>query len=136
MDSHGVDVIDQTPVELSQEAAKAFPGPGAQGFVMTHIPMALPGKRAYPVKRHRKIVRGALEGISNGAIKRLARRGGIARISKDIYKESRNALWDYLKVVVRDSAVYADSARRKTITPNDVIHALKRQGRTLYGYGD
>ncbi|KAE8244563.1 hypothetical protein A4X13_0g6488, partial [Tilletia indica] len=41
----------------------------------------------------------------------------------------------FLRSVISDSIVYTDHARRKTVTSLDVIYALKRRGRTLYGYG-
>ena len=34
---------------------------------------------------------------------------------------------------IRDAATFAEHARRKTITALDVVLALKRQNRTLYG---
>uniref|UniRef100_A0A453CQ65 CENP-T/Histone H4 histone fold domain-containing protein n=2 Tax=Aegilops tauschii TaxID=37682 RepID=A0A453CQ65_AEGTS len=37
--------------------------------------------------------------------------------------------------VIRDAITYTEHARRKTITAMDVVYALKRQGRTLYGFG-
>ncbi len=37
--------------------------------------------------------------------------------------------------VIRDAVTYTEHARRKTVTALDVVHALKRQGRTLYGFG-
>ncbi len=37
--------------------------------------------------------------------------------------------------VIRDAVTYCDHARRKTVTALDVVYALKRQGRTLYGFG-
>jgi hypothetical protein len=30
---------------------------------------------------------------------------------------------------------YTEHARRKTVTAMDVVYALKRQGKTLYGFG-
>jgi len=41
----------------------------------------------------------------------------------------------FLENVIRDAVTYAEHAHRKTITALDVVHALKRKGRTLYGYG-
>ena len=35
--------------------------------------------------------------------------------------------------VIRDSVTYTEHAKRKTVTSLDVVYALKRQGRTLYG---
>ncbi|CAH1432391.1 unnamed protein product [Lactuca virosa] len=34
-----------------------------------------------------------------------------------------------------DAVTYTEHARRKTVTAMDVVYALKRQGRTLYGFG-
>lgn len=37
--------------------------------------------------------------------------------------------------VIRDSVTYTEHAKRKTVTSLDVVYALKRSGRTLYGFG-
>ena len=66
---------------------------------------------------------------------RLARRGGVKKISALIYDEARGVLRSFLESVVRDSVTYTEHARRKTVTAMDVVYALKRQGRTLYGFG-
>ena len=86
-------------------------------------------------KRHRKILRDNIQGITKPAIRRLARRGGVKRISGLIYEETRNVLKAFLESVVRDAVTYTEHARRKTVTAMDVIFALKRQGKTLYGFG-
>ena len=41
----------------------------------------------------------------------------------------------FLENVIRDAVTYTEHARRKTVTAMDVVYALKRQGRTLYGFG-
>ena len=69
------------------------------------------------------------------AIRRLARRGGVKRISGLIYEETRGVLKVFLENVIRDAVTYTEHARRKTVTAMDVVYALKRQGRTLYGFG-
>ena len=74
-------------------------------------------------------------GITKPAIRRLARRGGVKRISHNIYEETRTVLRGFLENVVRDAVVYTEHARRKTVTAMDVVYALKRQGRSLYGFG-
>ncbi len=87
-------------------------------------------------KRHsRKTTRPLLEGITKPAIRRLARRGGVKRISFYIYDYSRDVLKGFLQGVVRDALTYTEHAKRKTVTAMDVVYALKRQGRTLYGFG-
>jgi histone H4 len=97
-------------------------------------------------KRHRKsmslikltlslVLRDNIQGITKPAIRRLARRGGVKRISGLIYEETRTVLKSFLEGVIRDSVTYTEHAKRKTVTSLDVVYALKRQGRTLYGFG-
>ena len=87
-------------------------------------------------KRHRKVLRDNIQGITKPAIRRLARRGGVKRISGLIYEEIRGVLKTFMESVIRDSVTYTEHARRKTVTAMDVVYALKRQGRTLYGFED
>ncbi|CAI9105258.1 OLC1v1004142C1 [Oldenlandia corymbosa var. corymbosa] len=82
-------------------------------------------------KRHRKVLRDNIQGITKPAIRRLARRGGVKRISGLIYEETRGVLKIFLENVIRDAVTYTEHARRKTVTAMDVVYALKRQGRTL-----
>lgn len=75
------------------------------------------------------------------------------RISGLIYEETRGVLKIFLEnvrfclmntfsswlnnefKVIRDSVTYTEHAKRKTVTALDVVYALKRSGRTLYGFG-
>ncbi|RRT40972.1 hypothetical protein B296_00030979, partial [Ensete ventricosum] len=92
-------------------------------------------------KRHRKVLRDNIQGITKPAIRRLARRrgggggGGVKRISGLIYEETLGVLEIFLENVIRDAVTYTEHARRKPVTAMDVVYALKRQGRTLYGFG-
>ena len=86
-------------------------------------------------KRQRKVVRDSIQGITKPAIRRLARRGGVKRISGLIYEETRGVLKVFLENVIRDAVTYTEHARRKTVTAMDVVFALKKNGRTLYGFG-
>jgi histone H4 len=68
-----------------------------------------------------------------------------------IYEETRGVLKTFLEGVIRDAVTYTEHAKRKTgkfrmpsqfdqnliilVTSLDVVYALKRQGRTLYGFG-
>lgn len=70
-----------------------------------------------------------------------------------IYEETRGVLKSFLESVIRDAVTYTEHAKRKTVTSlgtlqlqtshfrtrtnntADVVYALKRQGRTLYGFG-
>uniref|UniRef100_A0A3B4H534 Histone H4 n=1 Tax=Pundamilia nyererei TaxID=303518 RepID=A0A3B4H534_9CICH len=83
-------------------------------------------------KRHRKVLRDNIQGITKPAIRRLARRGGVKRISGLIYEETRGVLKVFLENVIRDAVTYTEHAKRKTVTAMDVVYALKRQGRHNY----
>ena len=82
-----------------------------------------------------KSTKETIMGITKPAIRRLARRGGVKRIAGGIYNETRNVLSCFLQNIVNDSIIYTECAKRKTVTALDVVYALKRQGRTLYGFG-
>jgi histone H4 len=80
------------------------------------------------------IHRDAIQGVSKQAIRRLARRAGVVRISALIYYETRAVLRVYLANLIRDAVTYMEHGKRKTVTTMDVIYALKRQGKFLYGF--
>eukprot|EP00299_Pterocystis_sp_00344_P020142 c9909_g2_i2.p1 GENE.c9909_g2_i2~~c9909_g2_i2.p1 ORF type:complete len:105 (-),score=19.74 c9909_g2_i2:133-447(-) len=87
-------------------------------------------------KRHQKnVFRDNILGITKPAIRRLARRGGVKRISGTVYEEARGVLKTFLENVIRDAVAYTEHARRQTVTAMDVVYSLKRQGRTIYGFG-
>ncbi len=67
-------------------------------------------------KRHRKVLRDNIQGITKPAIRRLARRGGVKRIAGTIYEETRGVLKVYLERVIHDAVTYTEHARRKTVT--------------------
>ena len=86
-------------------------------------------------KRHRKVLRDQIQGITKPAIRRLARRGGVKRISGTIYEETRAVLKAFLEHLIKDTVTYTEHGKRKTVTALDVVFALKKAGRTLYGFG-
>jgi histone H4 len=73
--------------------------------------------------------------ITKGDIRRLARRGGIKRISQGIYEEARIVMIDFLERILRDTIIYAEHADRRTIMTQDLIYALKKNGRNILGFG-
>ncbi|KAK6853315.1 histone-fold-containing protein [Apiospora arundinis] len=85
-------------------------------------------------KRHRKVLRDNINGITKPDIRRLARRGGVKRISAHVYQETRGALRSYVEMVLRDATTYCEYRKAKTITLNDVLHALRRHGRPVWGF--
>ncbi|RCN30940.1 core histone H2A/H2B/H3/H4 [Ancylostoma caninum] len=85
-------------------------------------------------KRCRMVLRDVTRGITKPAIRRLARRAGVKRISGLIYEETRGVLRQFLEKVIHDAVMYTEHAKRKTVTVMDVVYAVKRQGYTLYGF--
>ncbi|XP_035665439.1 histone H3.3-like type 1 [Branchiostoma floridae] len=73
--------------------------------------------------------RDNIQGITKPAIRRLARRGGVKRISGLIYEETRGVLKVFLENVIRDAVTYTEHAKRKTVTALDVVYAFKREAR-------
>jgi len=51
-----------------------------------------------------------------------------------VYDEARSCLREFLTTIIHDSVIYVDYAHRSTVTKQDVCHALKRNGVTLYGF--
>ncbi|KAI4720137.1 hypothetical protein E4T48_03603 [Aureobasidium sp. EXF-10727] len=72
-------------------------------------------------KRHRKILRDNIQGITKGSIRRLARRGGVKRISATIYEE-----------LLQDICAVLETTARKTVTVPDVVFVLNRHGTPIY----
>ena len=69
-------------------------------------------------------------------IKKLTqRKRTLRRIPHQNYIEAQGALKVFLENVIRDAVTYTEHAKRKTVTALDVVYALKRQGKTLYGFG-
>lgn len=95
--------------------------------------MANPQQKGKGSKRHPRTLRDNIQGITKPAIRRLARRGGVKRISGLMYEETRSVLKHYLEGIIRDAVVITDHAKRKTVSAMDVVYSLKKNGRTLYG---
>lgn len=91
-------------------------------------------------KRHRKMVvlGNEVKALTKPAIRRLARRAGIKRISGSgtgagsLTGELRNSLRKFLNTIIKDSLLYMHNARRKTIVAVDVLHSLKHNQKHLY----
>lgn len=116
---------------------------------MTHTPAARAERKSASkalalsalkssVKRSR-VLKRRTEHISTASLKKLARKAGVIRIKRgmlDTGSEVRAALLRFLQEAVRSAVILAEHARRCTITANDMVLALKRQGVTVYGMGD
>merc|ERR1719198_1508055 len=62
--------------------------------------------------------RASILGVTKPAIRRLARRGGVKRISSTIYEETRGVLKAFLENVIRDSVTYTEHARERPSPPS------------------
>jgi len=117
--------------------------PGSRNFVggkttggkeITSIKSGGLGKGVAGTRRHRKVLRDNIRGITKGDIRRLGRRGGVKRISAMIYDEIRKALSDRVRLLIKDCVIFVEHSKRKTVTVSDVIFALKRLGNPIYGF--
>lgn len=93
------------------------------------------GKLFSGAKRHQRFLNKSTpneKAMTKPAIRRHARRAGIKRISITTYAEARKQMKKQLEKVVNDALIYAEHARRKTITLPDGLFALKRNGQTMY----
>ena len=68
-------------------------------------------------KRHRKVLRDNIQGITKPAIRRLARRGGVKRISGLIYEETRGVLKVGLPVLKAPVGVACIAGHASCLTP-------------------
>ena len=95
------------PFSLSRVSERAAPSVTARSFVTTS--KVLPSRY---VARVQSVVVYELDASTVQAIRRLARRGGVKRISGLIYEETRGVLKIFLENVIRDSVTYTEHAKR------------------------
>jgi len=93
------------------------------------------GKQGVMRRQKTKTMKETIMGVTKPAIRRLARRGGVKRISSLVYEEARSVLRLFLESIIKDSITYTEHAKRKTVIALDIVYALKRQGKTIYGFG-
>jgi histone H4 len=79
------------------------------------------------VTRHRKrcVPNWGPERISKSAIRRMARKGGVKRMSSIMFEESRAILYVYVKCITEKAIEYALNQNRRTVLAKDVCQALK-----------
>jgi len=93
-------------------------------------PAAKKGKLG--AKRYRKCLEDNINGITKPAIRRIARRGGVSRISGLVCEETRSTLKSFLHSLLCDTVKLTEHDRRKIVHSKDVLYALKHRDRTLY----
>ena len=92
------------------------------------------GKSSTGGKRVKKALKSNSTNITDGSIKRLARRGGVKRIAGSVYGEVRDVIRSFVDGVVRDAVAFTEHSGQKTVRVADIIGALKRRGTTIYGF--
>ncbi len=98
-------------------------------------PASTPVRHRGKGKKGESMLEKAEYNITKPALVRLARRGGVKRISATVFPEVRSQILVFLQKVLTDAEIYMAHSHQKTVMPNHMIQALKRSGRTLYGYG-
>ena len=111
-------------------SSTTVPKPKKKDLVTGH------GKGKGGAKRHRKIVRPAIEGMSNNEIRRLARRAGVKRIGGGVYEEVRKMTQNFLDDVLFKTLIHVEHQKKKTVAPHDVVAGFKCMGGTVYGFGN
>ncbi|PPJ56907.1 hypothetical protein CBER1_02257 [Cercospora berteroae] len=118
--------------KAARKSAPSFPAPLDTGNAAPN-PLPRTG-RGRGLRRHQKVLRDNIQGITKPSIRRLARRGGVKRISGGIYSDIRIALKQRLEDLLKKAALIVENANRKTVTTIDVVYALKQYGTTIYGF--
>ena len=90
-----------------------------------------------PVRHSRKNRKtGNIKVVSQPAVRRLARRGGVKRMSGEIYEETQKVAKEFLTKVLEKSCIYMSDRNQtaKTLNPGDVVRALNNMGLPIYGF--
>lgn len=78
--------------------------------------------------RHRKVLRDNIAGITKPALLRILRRAGVKRVSGLMYEELRGVLRSWMEKIVRDTVIFTEHARRKTVQLADLEASLSNNG--------
>lgn len=81
-------------------------------------------------KRHRQVIKKRAP-VSKSAIQRLARRGGVKRLYRECYSESRDVLKEFLTPIIKDAVTLTEYRKKKTVFLSAVLEALDRNNRKL-----
>ncbi|OJJ50929.1 hypothetical protein ASPZODRAFT_126902 [Penicilliopsis zonata CBS 506.65] len=109
--------------------------------MITPPPTGNPLTGGFPAlpRRGRKPIRDNILGVSRQSIRRLARRGGIARINIDIYQGVRQVIKDRLELLISQLVELLESGNtpdheRTIVDSRDVVYVLSRLGTPMYGF--
>ena len=82
-------------------------------------------------KGHNGTTPKGINGITNPSIRRMALKAGVQRLSRPVYKTTRDVLEVYLLEILKKTLLYAGSSNRKTVGCIHVVRATQLQGNTL-----
>jgi len=86
-------------------------------------------------KRHSSVhYSDNLKGVTKPAIQRLARRGGVKRIGRNMYDETRKILKEFLKDVLHKAICHTQHAKRQTVTVPDIVNGLRTSNYKIQFY--
>lgn len=97
------------------------------------LPTAAESIETQPFRQVAAIVRRRRSPLMGPSVKatdlsRLARRGGVMRMSKSVASEAMLGLRDFLKITLKNSILMTESRQSKTVTQQDILEGLKRLG--------
>lgn len=72
----------------------------------------------------RRVLRDNIQGITKGAIARLAHKAGVKSLSRLVYEETRGIMKIRMEDIVQKAIIIADHAGRKTIVVDDIKEAM------------
>ncbi len=77
------------------------------------------------VKRHRKVMRDNIQGITKPALNKLTKKAGVYRTGSLIYEELRGIIYVFIEKLMNDIVAFNIHKRKTTITKEDVYEASK-----------
>lgn len=75
--------------------------------------------------RHRKMLRGNIQGLTNPAIRRICRQAGISRINGLLYDEIKGITKMRMEEILVAALTFTEADRRLTVSSTDVLNGIK-----------
>ena len=82
-------------------------------------------------KRHRRVLRDNIKGLTNPPLQRISHQAGVKSMSGLMYDELRTITRTHLEKIIIASITYAEHDRRVTVSINDVLQAIEDHGDKL-----
>jgi len=82
-------------------------------------------------KKHRKVLRDNIQGITSPALKRILHRAGVKRINTIVYEELRGRLLNFARVTISKVIIFTQHVHRRTVSVKDLECALDIMGISL-----